>query len=140
MAPAQPEPDSALSLFGLALEVDDHVRDRAREALAGAADDAPFEPVRPAFGMRRDDDLVGAESPERVLDRLQRLPVADLTTRLDARLPQSRQAAVKTLLGSVSRLVVVRDPVPERRVQRRRHDQHLPPSALTVLPNRVAQR
>src|SRR5437763_15498178 len=110
MAPAQPEPDSALQLFGLGLEVDAHVRDRDRETLAGTADDAPFEPVRPAFGMRRDDDLVGAEGPQRVLDRLQRLPVADLATRLDARFPQSRQAALKTLLGSVSRLVVVRAP------------------------------
>ena len=58
--------------------------DRDGEALARFLDDAALEPVRAALGMRGDDDLVRAEGPERVLDRLQRIAVADLALRLDA--------------------------------------------------------
>src|SRR5437773_6941886 len=138
MAPAQPEPDSALYLFALAFQVDDDVCDRNREALAGAADDALFQPVRPAFGVGRDDDLVGAESAEGVLDRLQRLAVADLASGLDARVVQTREAAVEAPLGSAPRLVVVRDPVLERGVQRRRHDEDLGSPAFPSPANRLA--
>src|SRR5436309_8032557 len=140
MAPAQPEPDSSLQLFALAFQIHYDVRDRDREALAGAADNALFQPVRPAFGMSRDDDLVGAEGPERVLDRLQRLAVADLAAGLDVRLLQSREAAVKALLRGVSRLVVVRDPVPERGIQRRRHHEHLGSRTFAAPANRLTER
>src|SRR5438552_11223245 len=111
MAPAQPELDSSLQLF--AFQVHDYVRDRHREAFAGAAHDALLEPVRAPLGMGRDDDLVRAERSERVFDRLERLAVADLAARLEARLPQSRQAAVEPLLRGVSRLVLVRHPMLE---------------------------
>src|SRR6266516_6842268 len=131
---------SALAnLFGLPLEVDHNVRDRDREALAGAADDALFQPVRPAFGMGRDDDLVGAESAEGVLDRLQRLAVADLAAGFDARVVQTREAALEAPLRSVPRLVVVRDPVLERGVQCGRHDKHVGSPAFASLANRLAQ-
>src|SRR5207237_10745718 len=94
--------------------------DRHREAFAGAADDAPLQPVRAAFGMGGDDDLVGAERPERVLDRLQRLAVADLAAGFDARLLQASEAAVEAFPRGVSRLVLIRGPVLARGVQRRR--------------------
>src|SRR5437879_4683548 len=97
----------------------DDVCDRDCEALAGAGDDALLEPVRPALGVGRDDDLVGAEGAQRILDRLQRFAVADLAACLDAGLFQPRETAVESLLRGVPRLVVVRDPVLERRVQRR---------------------
>src|SRR5438874_12080736 len=137
MARARREPD-LIAL--LALQIHNYVRNRDCKAFARAADDALLEPVRPAFGMGRDDDLVGPESAERVLDRLQRLAVADLAARLNAGLHQSRETSVEALLRSVPRLVVVRDPVLERRVQARRDDQHLGARALAAAANRIAQR
>ena len=53
-------------------------RSRAR------ADDVALEPVRAAFGVRRDDDLVRTEGAQRVLDRLERVAVADLAPAVDA--------------------------------------------------------
>ena len=50
-----------------------------------------LEPVRAALGVRRDDDLVSAEGAERVLDRLQRVGVADLAPRVDARAASARR-------------------------------------------------
>src|SRR5882724_4860386 len=100
-------PSALANLFALAFQIHHNVCDRDGEALSSTADDALLKPVRPAFGMGRDDDLVGAESAERVLDRLQRLAVADLAAGLDGRLLQSREAPVKALLRGVSRLVVV---------------------------------
>ena len=89
--------------------------------------------------MGRDDDLIGAKGAEGVLDRLQRLAVADLTAGFDARVVQTREAALEAPLRSVPRLVVVRDPVLERGVQRRRHDEHLGSPAFASLANRLAQ-
>ena len=89
------------------LQVDDDVRDRHGEALPRAADHAALEPVRPALGMRRDDDLVRAERPQRVLDRLERLAVPDLAARVDPRLPQPAQAradAQERLNESIAKL------------------------------------
>ena len=71
-----------------------HVRDRhARSAPRAPGHDAPLEPVRPALGMRRDHDLVGAEGAQRVLHRLQRIAVADLAARLDAGRREPRERA-----------------------------------------------
>src|SRR6266704_79012 len=59
---------SALAnLFALSFQIHHNVCYRDGEALSSTADDALLKPVRPAFGMGRDDDLVGAESAERVL-------------------------------------------------------------------------
>src|SRR5207248_5413881 len=123
-------PAALANLLALRLEVDHHVRDRHGEALPGAGDDTALEPVRPALRVRRDDDLVGAEGAELVLDRLQRLPVADLAARLDPRFAQARQARTEPLLRRRAGLVLVGGPVLERLVQRRRHDEHLLAVAL----------
>jgi len=96
---------------GFGLEVDDHVRDRNREALLGARHDALLQPVRAALGVCRDDDLVGAEGAERVVDRLHRVGVPDLAARVDPRVGERVQAAVEPLLGMSARLVLVGDEV-----------------------------
>src|SRR5213595_2307265 len=94
------------------------MRDRDREALARACDDAALEPMRTAFRMRRDDHLVGAEGPEGVLDRLQRIAVADL-------------GAGPVLVGG---------PVADRAVQRRRHDENLGVVTLAAATDLAAER
>src|SRR5919204_3594076 len=73
----------AADFFSFRLEVDDHVRDRDGEALSGLLHDAALEPVRAPFRMRGQDDLVGAEGAEGVLDRLEGIAVADLAARGD---------------------------------------------------------
>src|SRR2546430_14087111 len=102
------------NLFALGLEVHDHMGDRDREALARARDDAALEPVRAPLGMRRDAHLVGAECPERVLDRLQRVAVADLAARVDPGPPEPLEAGLKPLLRLRTGPVLVRGPVPDR--------------------------
>src|SRR5262245_59512735 len=103
--------------FAFELKVDDYVCDGNREAFAGTGDDAALEPVRAAIGVRRDDDLVRAEGSKGVLDRLQRLAVADLTAGVHTGLAQAREAAVEAVLSRRARLVLVGHPVLERRVQ-----------------------
>src|SRR5262245_9351362 len=138
MAPAKPEPDSSLQLLRLALQVDDHVRNRYRKALAGAVDDTFLQPMRAAFRVGRDDDLVRAEGPERILDRLQRLSVADLALGLDADVAQLGEASGQPFLRRLARLVVVRGPVLQRSVQRRRDDKHLGQGPLAMPANLVS--
>ena len=85
---------SRLGSFGFGRsrgEIDDHVDDRDVVALARVLDDAALEPVRPPGGMGRDDDLVRGEGAERVLDRLERIAVADLA--LGASGPTARIAS-----------------------------------------------
>src|SRR5918995_6030884 len=119
-------PRTADALARFRVEIRDDVRDRDREALACGFDDPALEPLRAARRMRRDDQLVRAEGAKRVLDRLQRLRVADLAADvLDAGVAQPLHARLDALLRFRARRVLVRDPVPERRVQRRRHDEHL---------------
>src|SRR5439155_6663650 len=91
-------------LFGL--QVDHDVHDRDREALAGMLDDPTLEPVRPAFGVRGDDDLVCAEGPERILDRLQRVSVPDLSPRFDADRAELSKAPLQARLGGCPRAVL----------------------------------
>src|SRR3972149_8125684 len=64
--------------------LDDYMRDRRVEALAGVGDDPALEPVRTTLRVRRDDDLVRAERAQRILDRLQRGGVAGLAPRRHA--------------------------------------------------------
>src|SRR2546430_11582307 len=120
------------NLFALGLEVHDHMGDRDREALARARDDAALEPVRAPLGMRRDDHLVGAECPERVLDRLQRVAVADLAARVDPGPSETLAAGIEPLLRLLASLILVRGPLPHRRVHRRRDNQHLRVVALAA--------
>src|SRR5207249_8550331 len=102
-------------------------------------DDAALQPVRAAFRMRGDDDLVGAERPQGVLHRLKRVAVADLAARVDPELRETGQAQVEPLLGARPRAVLVRQPVPERRVERRADDQDPGPVAGRRAPDRLAQ-
>jgi hypothetical protein len=52
-------------LDALAVEVDDHVRQRQGEALPRAAGDVAREPARAAGRVRGDDDRVGGEPAQR---------------------------------------------------------------------------
>src|SRR4051794_30450457 len=128
------------NFVALGLEVDHDVRDRDLEALACARDDASFEPVRPAFGMGRDDHLVGAEGAERVLDRLQRVAVADLAARLDPGFAEPPEALLEPLARLLARAVDVGGEVSDGRVQRRRDDEHLGAVALGLPADLLAQR
>ena len=115
------------------------MRDRDGEALSGRLDDVLLQPVRTAFGVGRDDDLVRAEQAERVLHRLQRLRVADLAPRVDPAGPQALQARVEPLLRLHPRVVLVGGPVAKRRVQRRGDDEHLLVVALRAAVDLVTQ-
>ena len=75
--------------------------------------------------MRRDDELVGREGAERIVDRLQRVAVADLAARVDPGRPHRRERGLEPLGRGSAGAVLVGDPVLQRRVQRRRHDEHL---------------
>src|SRR6266566_6991363 len=113
--------------------------DRYWEALARILDHPALEPVRPAFGMRGDDDLVRAEGAERILDRLHRVSVSDLSPRLDARVGELVEALFEALLSCRPRAVVVGHPVPKRGVQRGRYDEHFRAHAVAPLENRGPQ-
>ena len=73
------------------VEVDDDVQHGLVEAHAGARDEVAREPVRALLGVRGDDDLVGREGPQRVLDGLQRIAVADVAVGDDPRGAQATQ-------------------------------------------------
>ena len=90
--------------------------------------------------MRRDDDLVGAERAQRVLDRLQRIRLADLAARRDSRFAQLCEARIDALLRLRARRILVRGQVLERRGLRRRNDEdvRLPPGRL--LRDHLSQR
>src|SRR5581483_9312755 len=89
------------------VEIDHDVRQRQREPLARPVDDAALEPVRTAFRMRRDDQLVRPERADRVLDRLDGVAVTDLAVGLEAGRPHSFEAPVEPLLGGGARVVLV---------------------------------
>src|SRR5438876_8046773 len=89
--------------------------------------------------MRRDDDLVGAEGAERVLDRLQRIAVADLTAGFDPLPAEPRETRVESLLRLRSGLVHIRRERLHRRIERRRDDQDLRRVTRAVLFDALAQ-
>jgi hypothetical protein len=60
------------------------VRDRNAEARRRLLDEAALDPVRPARGKGRNDDLVCGEARQRVFDRPHRVGVADLPAGDDA--------------------------------------------------------
>ena len=105
-------------------KVHDHVGDRRLEPLTSLRHDATLEPVRAALGMRGDDDLVGAERAERVLDRLERIGVPDLPARLDPLGPERGEASIESRLCLFARTVLVGHKVSDERVERRRDDKH----------------
>src|SRR6266849_5420279 len=98
--------------------------------------DPSLEPVRAALGMRGDDDLVRAEGAERILDRLQRVSVPDLSPCLDARSRELREALFEALLSCGARAVVVGHPVSNRGVQCGRDDEHFLANVEASLENR----
>ena len=73
--------------------------------------------------MRREDDLVGAEGSERILDRMDGIGVAHLPARGDAGVRERPERAVEPLLRLRPRAVLVGGPVPDRRVQRGADDE-----------------
>ena len=90
-----------------------------------ALDDSVFQPVGAAGRVRRDDDLVGREHPQRILDRLARIVVPDDPSRVDPVTRESGQGLVETHLRDAPRGVLVGGPVADARVQRRRDDEDL---------------
>ena len=72
----------------------------------------------------------GANMRMRVLDRLQRVAVADLAARLDAGVAHRGERRVEPVLRRLRGRVLVGDPVLERRVERRADDEHLRAHAL----------
>src|SRR5439155_1774306 len=97
------------------------------------------EPVRAAFGMRRDDDLVGSEGAERVLDRLQRVAVADLAAGFDPLPAEPRETRVESLLCLRAGLVDIGRKRLHRRIEGRRDDQDLRRVTRAVLFDTLAQ-
>ena len=90
---------SARRCAAVGAEVDDDVRHRdSANRSRVAVDDAALEPVRAALGMRRDRRARRGRSAERVLDRLQRVAVADLAARLDAGRAHRRERVLEPLL------------------------------------------
>ncbi len=75
--------------------------------------------------MGRDDDLVGAEGPERIVHRLNRIRVADLAARLDPLGGQGAQRLLQPVMGERPGAVLVRGPVAERRVEGGADDEHV---------------
>src|SRR5438552_2802996 len=113
--------------------------DRNWEAFPRILYDPPLEPVRPALGMRGDDDLVCAKGAECIVYRLHGVSVADLSPRFDARLPELSEALVESLLSGTARAVFVGHPVPKWGVPCRRHDEHLLANVQALLQNRGPQ-
>src|SRR6266545_3741224 len=120
-------------------EIDHDVCDRAREALARLLDEALLEPVRAADGMCRDDNLVGAERAQRILDRLEGIAVADLAADVEAGLSEVAYRRLYALLGRCARPVLVRKPVAERRVEGRGNDEDLDVAAPRAPDQLLAQ-
>ena len=73
--------------------------------------------------MRGDDDLVRAERPECVLDRLKGIGVTYLAVRLDTLFGKCGERRLEPRLRVRPRAVLIRSPVPKRRVQRRTDDE-----------------
>ena len=78
------------------------------------------EPARALPGMRDDDDLVGTEVTKLVLDRHERIGVADLPLRGEALLDRPRERRLESLVRFLALAVDVRRPA----MRPRGHDRH----------------
>jgi hypothetical protein len=78
-----------------------------------------------AFGLARNDDLVGWECQEGVLDRLQRVGITDATPCVDAASFETIEPRGDSFLRLAASGIFIRDPVPEPGVQCRRQDEDL---------------
>ena len=115
-------------------------RDRRPRASPGNANRSRVESTMPRSSQfERPSGCVemisssGREDADAVLDRLQRVAVADLAAGLDAGGVHRRERRVEPLLRRDARLILVGDPVPELRVQRRADDEHLRAHALGAM-------
>jgi hypothetical protein len=95
--------------------------------------------------MRRDDDLVGVEAVEDVLDRLERIRVADTSAGIDTCRLEPVEAAREALLGRREGGVLVGGPVANARVERGCDDEDLAsfrnrPGAYGPVQNRSLDR
>jgi hypothetical protein len=82
------------------------------------------EPGR-ALGLARNDDLVGWECQEGVLDRLQRVGITDATPCVDAASFETIEPRDDSFLRSAASGTFIRHPVPEPGVQCRCQDEDL---------------
>src|SRR5215211_4762974 len=116
---------------GLRLQIDDHVGHGELDVVAGSPDDPPLEPPRAVGRMGRDDDLVRGKGAQRVLDGYVRIGVAYLAPRPQSQSLDRPHRVRPPGLRGLDRLVDIRQPVLDRRGDRRRHHQDLalPPPA-----------
>jgi hypothetical protein len=75
------------------------VGDRDGVLLAGPAHHLALEPVRALGRVGGDDHLDGPVQPQGVVERLERVGVAEVARRLQAGGPQRRERVGETLLG-----------------------------------------
>ena len=111
------------------------VRRRGRDAHDGAieaAADLGHEPGRPTGG--HDHDLARRKRPQRVLDRLKSVAVADGAARLDARLCELGDRDREALLGLDAGAAEVRRPVREHGVEGRREHEDRGAGAAVAAP------
>src|SRR5262249_41898163 len=107
------------------LEIDDDVRDRNVVARTNRIDDTPFEPVRLARRMRRDDDLVRMEGVHRVVHRDEWVAVSHLPGRFDPHGLESLEGLGEALLRGLPRRIRVRGERLDPRVERGADDEEL---------------
>ena len=88
-----------------------------REAAAGAIREVAREPV-PPLRIARDDDLVGVEDAQRILDREQRVRIADPAVGVETRRAKRDERHLEPFVRRPARPVHVGDPVREPAVQR----------------------
>ena len=99
------------------------MRDREVEAELGSLDEVAGEPVGLPLRMRRDDDAVGEEGREGIVDRLERVGIPDRPLGREAGRGLPRHAGLDPLDGVTASRVVVREPVAEAGVEGRRDDE-----------------
>ena len=119
--------------------VADDVRDRHVESGARGLHDAALEPVRRAGRVRRDDDRVGGEAAQRVLEGLQGVTVTDLTAHVETSAPQRLQGSVEPCVCRVTRAVLVGCPRPNPGVERRADDEDILRHAVGHVEDLLAQ-
>ena len=95
------------------------------EASASGFDDSMLEPVRRAGRVSGDDDRVGGEAPERILERLQRISVADLAAHVETGASQSIEGCPQALGSGFASTVFVGGPRADSRVERRADDEDI---------------
>lgn len=75
--------------------------------------------------MRRDHDLVRGEDPERIVDRLERIAVANLASSGDSESSELGQRGLEALRGSCDAAVHIREPPSKPARERGTHDEYL---------------